>query len=72
LIATTLIIQPAVQTTIHITCTHPLRVSREAGLDGGSDEAHTPGAMGRTHTSATQSPDTLPRCSQDSAEEYLG
>jgi hypothetical protein len=29
-------------------------------LNGGPDEAHTPGAMGLSHTSATESPDTLP------------
>jgi hypothetical protein len=72
LIATTFIAHRKVPRTIHITCTQPLRVPREAGLDGGSDEAHTPGAMGRSHTSTTQSSDTLPRCSQDSTEEYFG
>lgn len=63
---------PTVPTTTHITCTQPLRVLQDAGLDGGSDEAHTPGAMGYSHTSATQPPDTLPQRSPDRTEEYFG
>jgi hypothetical protein len=55
-----------------VQCTQTLRVLLESELDGGIDEAHTPGEMGRSHTAATESPNGVQGRSKNCTEEHFG
>lgn len=58
--------------TAFVQCTQTLRVLLESELDGGIDEAHTLGEMGRSHTTATESPNALQGRCKSCTEEYFG
>lgn len=58
--------------TAFVQCTQTLRVRLESELDGGIDEAHTPGEMGRSHTAATESPNGVQGRCESCTEEHFG